>query len=110
MWIDRTITVLTAALVVAAGLLLGGNGTGAGSGEEPAAAATRLVPAGALVYVHVSTDGERPATALARRVAESFPGWKGLRDGLLTRLSAPGCSVDARSLRGKEAALALLDA
>jgi hypothetical protein len=82
---------------------------GGGGDAPPAAAATRLVPANALVYVHVSTDAGRAGTSAARALAEQFPSYTALRDRLLRQLSAPGCPVGAKDVRGKEAALALLD-
>jgi hypothetical protein len=103
------IRVATAAVVVALALLLGGGGTS--SGGAPASGAARLVPADTLVYVHLSTDGDRPATARAARLAGRFPSWPSVRDGLVKRLSAPGCPQGADALkRAKEAALALFDA
>jgi hypothetical protein len=91
--------VLVAVLVVAGG----------GDAAPPADAATRLVPENALVYVHVSTDTARQGTDAARALAEGFPSYTSLRDRLLHQLSAPKCPVSARDVRGREAALALLD-
>ena len=48
-------------LVVAVIALAGGGG--GGSAEPPASGAARLVPADALVYVHLSTDADRAADA-----------------------------------------------
>jgi hypothetical protein len=95
-----------AAVVVAVGVLLGGGA----SGGAPASGAARLVPAGTLVFVHLSTDRDRAATQRAARLAARFPSWRGVRDGLVQRLTAPGCPEGAQALRSAdEAALALFD-
>lgn len=88
-------------------LALAGCG-GGGDGGAPASDAAKLVPADALVYVHVSTDTGRGATADALEAARRFPGFERLRDSIVGRLQAPGCRVPTG--KGKEAALALLDA
>src|ERR1044071_3376742 len=94
-------------LVVAVIALAGGGG---GDAKAPASDAARLVPADALVYVHVSTDAGRAQTRDAAKVADSFPSYKALRDGLVSRLGAPGCDVATKALKGAdEAALALFD-
>jgi Protein of unknown function (DUF3352) len=80
---------------------------GGGSAAAPSQAATRLVPAAALVYVHLSTDTRREGVRRAQTLASSFPSYARLRDGLLRRLSAPGCGISG-SLHGQDAALALL--
>jgi hypothetical protein len=68
------------------------------------------VPANALVYVHVSTDRGRSATASAAKLAGAFPSWPVLRDGIVRRLQAPGCDVGAQALKSAdEAALAIFD-
>jgi hypothetical protein len=78
--------------------------------SPPATRAAELVPAGALVYLHLSTDGDREAVGEALRVARRFPGWPRLRDAALARV---GGSADAQGRRaleswaGDEAALAL---
>jgi uncharacterized protein DUF3352 len=86
-------------------------------GEEeskpPAADAARMVPADALLYVHVSTDGSRPAVARALDLAERFPSFPRARDAVLGRLSQAGAGIsfdrDVRPWLGREAALALLN-
>ena len=87
--------------------------TGCGRGSGPATGAARLVPAGALVYLHISTDSSRDAVASASRLANRFPSYPRLRDAILGRLSASGGPVDVqRDVRpwlGHEAAIALLD-
>jgi hypothetical protein len=83
--------------------------SGGGQGPPPAGRAARLVPAGALVFVHLSTDGSRPGTQRALKLARRLPGFQGQRASLIRRLTAPGCGVDVRALHPKEAALAFLD-
>jgi len=99
--------VLAVALVLA--LRLGGTTEEQG----PPTGAARLVPAGALAYLHVSTDTDREATRRALDVVARFPGLRAMRDGALTRLQAlrPGFSVrrDLEPWMGEEAAVALLD-
>src|SRR5689334_5502549 len=100
---------LVVALVVVV-LAVAGGGSGGSAGGAPASEAAKLVPADTLVYVHVSTDRHRKATTRANDLAEQFPSWPALRDGIVKRLSAPGCRVGADALRtSKEAALALFD-
>jgi hypothetical protein len=99
---------LLVVLVVVVALASGGGGMG--SSTPPAENAAQLVPADALVYVHLSTDTGRGATTDAAKVAGKFPSWPALRDGLLARLQAPGCDVATRALKtAKEAALAIFD-
>ncbi|HEY3021862.1 MAG TPA: DUF3352 domain-containing protein, partial [Solirubrobacteraceae bacterium] len=71
--------------------------------------AARLVPADALVYVHVSTDPRRQAVRRAVKLAGRFPSFDRLRDSVLRKLSVNGDASDMREWLGKEAALALLD-
>jgi hypothetical protein len=81
------------------------------SDRSLAADSARLVPADALVFVHLSTDTGRAATRDSLRLAERFPGFGSLERTLLSRLSAPGCPIDIKKLeKGREAALALIDA
>jgi hypothetical protein len=98
------------ALLVLVALVVAVTGGGSGDGDPPAAGATRLVPADALVYLHLSTDADRKGTQAAKDLAERFPGYEPARRSLLRRLSAPGCPVDTKALQGgREAALALVD-
>src|SRR3954447_11245623 len=95
-------------VVVAAVALAGGGGSGANT--PPASGAAQLVPANALVYVHLSTDRGRSATEDAAKVADRFSSWPALRDGIVSRLQAPGCDVAAKALKtADEAALAIFD-
>lgn len=94
-------------LVVAIVALAGGGG---GDAKPPASEAAQLVPADALVYVHLSTDPDRAQTRDAAKVAEGFPSYASLRDGIVKRLAAPGCDVATKALKtADEAALALFD-
>jgi hypothetical protein len=95
-------------LVVVVAMASGGGG--GSSSAPPAEDAAALVPANALVYVHLSTDRGRSATTDAAKVADAFPSWPALRDGLVARLQAPGCDVATKALRSAdEAALAIFD-
>lgn len=84
------------------------SGCGGGSGAPPDDAA-KLVPASALVYVHLSTDTGRGATRSALKLAQRFPSFERLRRSLLRRLQDPRCGGDLGKQHGKEAALALLN-
>src|SRR4051812_12718565 len=75
-------------LVVVAVVALARGGDGGGSPAPPAADAAKLVPSNALVYVHLSTDRGRSATGDAAKVADRFPSWPALRDGIVSRLQA----------------------
>jgi hypothetical protein len=97
--------VVVVAVLAAVVLAAGGS-----SSTPPASGAAKLVPADALVYVHVSTDRGRSATASAAKLADAFPSWPALRDGIVKRLQAPGCDVGAKALKSAhEAALAIFD-
>lgn len=94
-------------LVVAVIALAGGGGE---KSSPPASAAAAIVPADALVYVHLSTDANRAQTRDAAKVADGFPSWKTLRDGIVSRLQAPGCDLATKALKtADEAALAIFD-
>lgn len=81
-----------------------------GGDSPPATRAATLVPAGALVYLHLSTDRDREAVGEALAVARRFPGWARLRDGALARVGGSAGPQGTRALEswaGDEAALAL---
>ena len=83
-----------------------------GSDEAPASRAATLVPANALVFVHLSTDSDRDAVRKSLALAQRFPSWPTLRDQALARIGArPGEQGlrDVRKFVGDEVALALLN-
>jgi hypothetical protein len=84
--------------------------TSGGGAAAPPDEAARLVPAGTLAYVHVSTDAGRDAVRRALALAGRFPAFRSLRAGLVARLTAPGCGLGRAGLRGREAALAITPA
>lgn len=91
----------------------------AGSGvEPPATGAAEVVPANALLYVHVSTDRSRPVVRQALTVSQRLPAASALFATVTARLEAilggsrsGGLSFasNVRPWLGKEAALAVLD-
>src|SRR5258705_6978772 len=95
-------------LVVLVVLVVIAAASGGGSSGPPPDEAAKLVPASALVYVHLSTDTGREATRTALKLAQRFPSFARLRNGLLRRLQDPRCGTDLSKQHGKEAALALL--
>ena len=112
----RLVASLAALLLIALAIVATVALSGAGASAPPAIGAASVVPADALVYVHVSTDQSRtPVTqtvALDRRLA----GFYSLTGSVVDRLDAilgGGATLNyARDVRpwiGKEAALALLD-
>jgi hypothetical protein len=99
------LSALIAAAAVAVALVLG-------SGDQPpATGAARLVPADALIYVHVSTDVRRPAVKRAISLARRFPDSPLLSRAIQSQLSAllGGPAGRMRSWLGQEAAFALLN-
>ena len=85
---------------------------GGGGDDPPATRAASLVPPNALVYVHLSTDGDREPVRRALALARRFPGWPRLRDDVLGRLGAepgPRGQRELGEFAGDEGALALLD-
>jgi uncharacterized protein DUF3352 len=114
---DRRALVLAVVIAVLVAVIVADSGAGA---DAPATGAAAVVPSDALAYLHVSTDSGRPAVKRALALAERFPDFPLLREGLLVRLSSitsssgtiPGAidfSSDIRPWLGKEAALALLN-
>jgi Protein of unknown function (DUF3352) len=90
-----------------------------GSGEAPpATGAAELVPANALLYVHVSTDVSRPAVRRSVALLRRLPGSPLLVAAATSRLDAilggsPNAPIsfidDVEPWLGSEAALAVLD-
>jgi hypothetical protein len=103
---------LAAVIVVVLIVALGVPG---GAGEPPpATGAATVVPAYALAYVHLSTDGARPAVKRAEALAARFPDYPLLTAAVISRLnrafgnSSSLHSAGIRPWLGKEAALAML--
>ena len=98
---------------VAAVALVAGIVCARGRPGGPPDTAAALVPASALVYVHLSTDPDRAADRRFARLAGLLPPVRQLRDGVLSAL-APGGGVDlARDVRpwlGDEVAYAATSA
>ncbi|HWM08221.1 MAG TPA: DUF3352 domain-containing protein, partial [Solirubrobacteraceae bacterium] len=82
------------------------------SSAGPGGEAARIVPAGALAFVRLSTDPADPAARRLRRLAPRIPGVLSLRDSALGAVSlAPGAFDPQRDVRpwlGDEAAVALV--
>ncbi len=93
-----------AALALAAGVVVA---QGGGSGPAIADAAAKLVPADALVYVHLSTDPDREAVRDAQALGDRFAGYERLRDSVLERLAVGGGDEQVSAWLGDEVALAL---
>ena len=111
---DRRLRVmLTVSVVIIVGTVAGVVATLPGDG--PATGAAQLVPASALLYVHLSTDRSRPAVQQALKVAGRLPGYPAVAAGLERRLdglvgdSAPGGWAAIRPWLGREAAFAALN-
>jgi hypothetical protein len=84
-----------AALAVVAALALVAGLVCAGTGEDaPPDDAARLVPAGALAYVHLSTDPDREADRRFARQAAALPPLARLRDQLAAAISPTAFDVD----------------
>ena len=97
---------LVPSATLALGVVLVAVALSIGGGEAPpATGAAKLVPADALLYVHLSTDRSRPAVRRALALVGQLPNWPLLSGALTNRIGAP---LGAPWL-GREAALALLD-
>lgn len=109
----RVLGAVAAVIVIVLVVLIAGSGGEAAT--PPATGAASVVPSDALAYIHVSTDESRSAVKSALLLAARFPGYPGLRDGLVARLGALGPRVAAdlgnaiRPWLGKEVALAFFD-
>jgi hypothetical protein len=103
-------TVLVLIVVVAIAAASGGGSSG---GPAPGTGAATVVPADALLYVHLSTDPGRPAVRTALALAEKFPDFPLLAARLESALAPSGGAIsfvsDIRPWLGSEAAVALLD-
>jgi hypothetical protein len=89
-----------AVLAIVAGIVVA---TSRGSGPAIADDAASMVPADALVFVHLSTDTDRGAVRTAQDLGDRFPAYARLRDQVLGSLAISG---DVRPWLGDEMALA----
>ena len=109
----RALAVVVALAIIAAVAVIASSGGQAAT--PPATGAASVVPAGALEYVHVSTDQSRPAVPAALALAGRFPGYPALRGRLLSDLGTLGpiVATDFKTRiapwLGKEVAFAVFD-
>jgi hypothetical protein len=104
----RLIALAAAVLIVAAvaaGVVLAAGG--GSSGPPIATDAAKLVPSTALVYVNLSTDGDRDQVRRARTLGTGFSSYASLRDSILSQLVVGADSKAVSDWLGGEAALAL---
>jgi len=96
---------LVAVLALAAGLVCARSGGGASAPPDDAA---RLVPDGALAYVHLSTDPDRAADRRFVRLAGALPTLTRLRDQIAAAISPQAFDIqrDVRPWLGGELAYA----
>ncbi|HEX8122150.1 MAG TPA: DUF3352 domain-containing protein [Solirubrobacteraceae bacterium] len=84
-----------------------------GDDKPPQSEAAKLMPDSTLVFVDISTDGDRDAVKRAADMANRFGAYDANRDALLKRLSGGDKAVDAKKdvapWLGDEAAFALMD-
>jgi hypothetical protein len=95
------VVAVLAVLAIVAGVVVATSG---GSGPPIADRAATLVPANALVYVHLSTDTDRAAVKDAQKLSGRFSSYQRLEEQMLDRLAVSG---DVRAWLGDEMALAL---
>ncbi len=102
------VAILILSLVALVALLLGSGG----DSRDPdiSSATMRLIPADALVALHLSTDSRRAAVRSGAGVAKRLPSWPRIQSDLLRRVSASGCGIDLRRKPGREVSFALLPA
>jgi hypothetical protein len=96
--------VLIAVLIAAGVVLAAGGGS---SGPPIATDAAKLVPSTALVYVNLSTDGDRTQVQRARSLGGGFSSYASLRDSILSQLVVGADSRAVSGWLGGEASLAL---
>ena len=111
---NRRLATLLVSIGVAALAIAGAVRACGGSDDTaPPNGAARLMPDTTLVYVTLSTDGDRDAVRRAERVAARFTSFDRLRDSVLQRLSGAEGEVDQQRdvapWAGDEAAFALID-
>lgn len=105
----RRLTALAAAvLVVVVAFAVVALASGGSSGPAIATDAAKLVPSNALVYVNLSTDGNRDAVKRARTLGTGFSSYASLRDSILSQLVVGADQKAVSGWLGKEAALALI--
>jgi len=113
--LDWQLVLAIAAVTVAAVLAVASlvrDGIDAGASLKPATTekAAALVPARALVFVHVSLDRSRSAVAELAATAERFPSYVKSRDRLVDQLASPDCRRAIEALeQADDAALALYE-
>ena len=95
---------LLAALALVAGLVCARGERASGPPDD----AARLVPAGALAYVHLSTDPDRTADRRLARLAEALPTVTRLREAVVATISPQAFDIarDVRPWLGDELAYA----
>jgi hypothetical protein len=102
-----------AAVAIAAGasLAVAGCGGSSGSGAGTPSQVAGFIPAGAPVYVEVSTDADGAQWAQALAIAKRFPGYGTAVASLADELSSGGVSFDKdiKPFLGDDAALGVLD-
>ncbi|MDQ6751205.1 MAG: DUF3352 domain-containing protein [Actinomycetota bacterium] len=113
--VQRRRALVAVGLAVAAVIALLVLALGSGGGQrQPATGAARLVPTDALLYLHVSTDGERDAVQRTFDLARRFPRFSRLAGALSARLPTGGQPLSSlngiASWIGPELGLAVLDA
>ena len=105
--------VLAGSVALLVGILAIAVGSTRSAIAGPGGEAARIVPAGALAFVRLSTDPDDPAARRLQRLAPRIPGLLALRDTALGAVSlAPGAFDPQRDVRpwlGDEAAVALVD-
>ena len=113
---QRRLGLLVLAAVLGLGLIAAAVNAafgGGGGDEPPKTEAAAIAPSNTLVFVGISTDGERPAVDRASDLLGRFGGYEARRDALLKRLSGGDQEVDVERdvepWMGDEAALALTE-
>lgn len=103
---------LAVAVAAASTVVLAGCGGGGlvNSGSEPGRGAA-FIPAGAPVYLEMSTDLSSPQWSMARDIAARFPGYEKLIGEAKASMAKDGVDFerDIRPILGEDAALAITD-
>ena len=112
---QRRLGLLVLAAVVVLGLVAAALDAALGGGDDvpPKTKAAAIAPSNTLVFLDISTDGEREAVDRASELLGRFGGYEGQRDALLKRLSGGEQKVnvekDVEPWMGDEAALAFTE-